>query len=136
MSVFARIIAGELPAHVVYEDDKVLAFLDIHPVHKGHTLIIPKEPFLRADDMPPALWHHCFSVAHVMMKQMKQALDVPFVRLYVEGTEVPHAHIHLIPSDYNDERIIWTHTSYEEWEAAQVAQTLAEKMPWNIWENH
>ncbi len=96
-SLFSRIIAGEIPCHKVAENDEFLAFLDIMPLAKGHTLIIPKletdNIFDIEDQSYQRLWLFAKQVAGILQ------LHVPCKRigLSVIGLEVPHAHIHLIP---------------------------------------
>jgi histidine triad (HIT) family protein len=125
MSIFTKIINREIPAHIIYEDEHCIAFLDINPVHKGHTLIVPKQEIQRVDDMDEKLRNHCFGIARKLMRHIKSTLKVPFVRMVVEGIEVPHAHIHLIPSWYDDNARTRNHESYETNEAQHYAQRLA-----------
>ena len=97
-SIFTRIINREIPASIVYEDDICIAILDINPVQKWHTLVIPKQELEHMDQYDDATVAHCMIVAKKLMKQMKTVLsDIHFVYLAVEGIEVPHWHIHLIP---------------------------------------
>lgn len=97
MTIFSRIVAGEIPSYKVAEDDKFYAFLDINPVQKGHTLVIPKQEvdyiFDEDDDMIAA--HMVF--AKRVAKAIKKAIPCTKVGVTVMGLEVPHAHIHLIP---------------------------------------
>ena len=96
-TIFSRIIAGEIPCYKVAEDDKFFAFLDINPLVKGHTLVIPKQEvdyiFDLADEDLAAM--------HVFAKKVALAIGKAFpckkVGMAVLGLEVPHAHIHLIP---------------------------------------
>lgn len=98
-SIFTKIINEEIPSHKVYEDEKTIAFLTIRPHTKGHTLVVPKVEVDHWDDVPEdyfnAMWH---SAQHVA-KLLKQKLGCSRVGVLVAGFEVPHAHIHLIPSD-------------------------------------
>ncbi len=96
-SIFSRIVAGELPAHRVAENKHCLAFLDINPLHEGHTLVIPKQEVDYLFDLPPdlygELWQFSRDIAHAIGK----AIPCERVGVAVVGLEVPHAHIHLIP---------------------------------------
>lgn len=98
MTLFEKIAAGEIPSHRVYEDEKHLAFLDIRPVAPGHTLVIPK----RAVDPVFAMSDRDFSDLMVAAKKVSDLLkaQIPCKRICmaVIGYEVPHAHIHLIPT--------------------------------------
>lgn len=96
-SIFTKIIKGEIPCHKIYEDDRTLAFLDIHPVQPGHTLVIAKvhKEFvwdLSSDDYQ-AVMLTCQKVA----KRLRAVLPAEFVGEQVIGIDVPHAHVHLIP---------------------------------------
>lgn len=97
MTIFSRIVAGEIPSYKVAEDDKFYAFLDINPVQKGHTLVIPKQEvdyiFDENDELIAA--HMVF--AKRVAKAIKKAIPCTKVGVTVMGLEVPHAHIHLIP---------------------------------------
>lgn len=97
-SVFAKIVAGEIPCYKVYEDDKVLAFLDIHPETKGHTLVIPKVEVDRIYDLADEDYGALMAAAKKIARHME---DVTGQRIIwkVVGTDVPHAHIHLEPLD-------------------------------------
>ena len=98
-SIFSRIIAGEIPCAKVYEDEAHFAFLDINPVAPGHTLVIPKREvnylFDLGADEHAALW----TAAHTVAGRLKERLGCERVCVAVLGYEVPHAHIHLIPTN-------------------------------------
>ena len=97
-SVFSKIIAGEIPSYGVYEDDKVYAFLDIKPEAKGHVLVVPKVEVDKVYDLDDiyydALWRAVRRIAVNMEKVLGQR-----VIFKVIGTDVPHAHVHLVPMD-------------------------------------
>lgn len=95
-SIFAKIVSGEVPSYKIYEDDTVLAFLDINPEAKGHTLVIPKEEIDKIYDLPDDLYTHLFAVAKKLAKNMEVKTGKRTL-MKVIGTDVPHAHIHLIP---------------------------------------
>lgn len=96
-SVFTKIIKGEIPCHKIYEDDKCIAFLDIHPQVEGHTLLITKDQVDRIWDLPDELYHHIWSVARKIEARITEVINPPRVGVAVEGFGVPHVHIHLIP---------------------------------------
>ena len=102
-SIFTKIIKGEIPCHKVYEDDKTLAFLDIHPLMPGHTLVISKNQTEFVWDLPngdyQAVMATCQKVAH----RLREVLHVPYVGERIVGTDVPHAHIHILPFTTTDE---------------------------------
>jgi histidine triad (HIT) family protein len=96
-SIFTKIVQGDIPAYKVAETDEYLAFLDIRPMVKGHTLVIPKQEIDYLFDLP----HELYLGLQVFTKEVAQALEavVPCERVAVAvvGLEVPHAHIHLMP---------------------------------------
>ncbi len=95
--IFCKIISNEIPSSKVYEDDKFLAFLDIHPVSNGHTLLIPKSHHEWMVDAPDELISEIYKVAKKLMIEMKDKNNCEYVKLSVVGKDVPHFHIHLIP---------------------------------------
>lgn len=96
-TVFGKIIRGELPATKIYEDDRFLAFLDINPVTKGHTLLIPKEQYAWMHEAPDDIVAAIFVKANHLIRAMRKSIPCDFVQIGVLGNEVPHFHIHLIP---------------------------------------
>ena len=96
-TVFEKIIDGEIPANKVYENDKFLAFLDINPVHLGHTLLIPKIKYTWMQEAPDELLGDIFVMAKKIMLAIKAGLGVDFVQIGVVGKDVPYFHVHLIP---------------------------------------
>lgn len=97
MSIFSKIIAGEIPAHKVAENDDFLAFLDINPLVMGHVLVIPKKEVDYIFDMDDALYSGLTLFAKRVAKAVKTAFPCKKVGVAVIGLEVPHTHIHLIP---------------------------------------
>lgn len=97
-TLFTRIVRGEIPAHKVWEDADHLAFLDIHPIQPGHTLVIPKRETGYLFDLAPgeqaALWRAVATVE----AGLKRATGCVRVCLMVVGWEVPHVHVHLVPT--------------------------------------
>jgi histidine triad (HIT) family protein len=96
-TIFSQIVDREIPAHILYEDEHTLAFLDIQPLTEGHTLVISKEPYDHIDDCPPELYAAIFSTVQKVSKLLRQRLDPIRVGLVVHGFEVPHAHVHVLP---------------------------------------
>jgi len=95
--LFCRIAEGALPAHKVYEDAYVLAFLDLYPVRPGHTLVIPKAHHVWFEDMPPELATRVTGCAQSLARAMKQIYRVERVALVFTGIHVPHVHAHVVP---------------------------------------
>ncbi len=101
-TIFGKIIRGEIPATRVYEDEQFLAFMDINPVNKGHTLLIPKEHYTWIHDVPSPLVGEIFIKAKEIIEAMRKGLGCDYVQVGVVGNEVPHFHIHLIPRKLTD----------------------------------
>ncbi|HPE77298.1 MAG TPA: HIT family protein [Draconibacterium sp.] len=96
-SIFSKIVSGEIPAYKVAEDENYLAFLDIFPVAKGHTLVIPKKEVDYIFDLEDELYLGLQAFAKKVAIGLKKAIPCQKVGVLVLGLEVPHAHIHLIP---------------------------------------
>ena len=106
-NIFARIIRNELPAIKVYEDDQVLAFMDIMPQAEGHTLVIPKTPALTLLDLPPEAAAYTIQIVQKIAQAMEKALEVKGIVLMqlsgaAAGQTVPHVHFHLIPTSVHE----------------------------------
>ena len=96
-TLFTKIINGEIPSHKIYEDDKTFAFLDIHPVTEGHVLVVSKTPAEFIWDLPTEDYEALMKSVHKIGAHLKEVLQAPHVGILVEGTGVPHTHVHLIP---------------------------------------
>jgi histidine triad (HIT) family protein len=98
-SIFTRIVNGEIPCYKVAEDADYLAFLDINPLKKGHTLVIPKQEVDYIFDLKPEVLAGLTVFAQKVAKAIDKSVNCTRVAVVVLGLEVPHAHIHLIPMD-------------------------------------
>ncbi len=96
-SIFTRIINGQIPCYKIAEDDNFFAFLDISPLAKGHTLVVPKNEVDYIFDMEDELHEQFWSFAKQVAAAVKKAVPCKRIGIAVIGLEVPHAHIHLIP---------------------------------------
>ncbi|MEO6109502.1 MAG: HIT domain-containing protein [Candidatus Saccharimonadales bacterium] len=96
-TIFTKIIKGEIPSHKIYEDDHVLAFLDIHPVNEGHTLVIPKKQVEFVWDLEDVEYQALMAATKKIALHLRETLGVPRVGERVVGVDVPHAHVQLIP---------------------------------------
>lgn len=124
-SIFSRIVAREIPAHIVAEDEHYLAFLDINPLVKGHTLVIPKVEVDYIFDLDDST----LSGLHVFAKRVAKGIEavMPCERIGVTviGLEVPHAHVHLIPiNGVNDMDFSQTKLSLSQDELASIAAKI------------
>lgn len=99
-SIFTKIIKGEIPCYKIYEDDKTIAFLDIHPESKGHTLVIPKNEVDKIYELPDEDYNALMSTVKKLSKHLEEKLNARILWKVV-GTDVPHAHVHLMPLDPN-----------------------------------
>lgn len=97
-SVFTKIIQGEIPCYKIYENDKTIAFLDIHPESKGHILVIPKNEVDKIYDLPEEDYKALMDTVKKLSKHMEAKLGARTLWKVV-GTDVPHAHVHLMPLD-------------------------------------
>ncbi|WP_432672110.1 HIT family protein [Flavobacterium sp. SM2513] len=102
-SIFSKIINGEIPAYKIAEDDKFLAFLDVNPNAKGHTLCIPKQEINKIFDMEEDLYLELMQFSRKIAIALEKAVDCKRVGMAVVGLEVPHVHVHLIPLNEMDE---------------------------------
>lgn len=98
-SVFSRIVAREIPAHILREDSEFLAFLDVRPIRAGHTLVITKTEISDLFDLPDSLLSGLLPFAKPVARAIQEVTQAKRVGAVVLGLEVPHAHMHLIPID-------------------------------------
>ena len=98
-SVFSKIVSNEIPSYKVYENENFLAFLDINPLKKGHTLVIPKIEVDYIFDLESKEYQELWNFAKLVANGMKRVIKCERISIVVMGLEVPHAHIHLIPLD-------------------------------------
>ncbi|WP_299760817.1 HIT family protein [uncultured Pontibacter sp.] len=96
-SIFTKIVNGEIPAYKIAEDDRYLAFLDVFPTAKGHTLVIPKQQIDYIFDLDDELYLGLMAFAKKVAAAVEKAVPCKRIGVAVVGIEVPHAHVHLIP---------------------------------------
>lgn len=129
MTIFSRIIAGEIPSYKVAEDDLFYAFLDINPVAKAHTLVVPKQEVDYIFDQSDAMVGAHMQFAKRVAQAIKKAYPCNKVGVCVMGLEAPHAHIHLIPlneegdMDFRKEKLKFTDEEMKEI-CANIAQNF------------
>ena len=128
-SIFSRIVAGEIPCYKVAEDDRFFAFLDISPVSKGHTLVIPKQEVDYIFDLDDETYNGLMAFARRVARAMGEAIECKRVGVAVMGLEVPHAHVHLIPiTAESDMNFFREKLSFPAEEMAAIAASIAEKV--------
>src|SRR5690606_27418200 len=96
-SIFTKIIKGEIPSHKVYEDEKTLAFMDIHPITEGHVLVIPKVQVEFVWDLDDEYYHAVMETSKKVAIRLREVSGKPYVYERIVGTDVPHAHVQLMP---------------------------------------
>jgi len=114
-SVFTKIINGEVPCYKIYEDDKTYAFLDINPEVKGHTLVVPKVEVDKIYELDDEYWNAVWATVKKVAKHMEEVTGRRVV-MKVVGTDVAHAHVHLMPIDETWEHGRRLHLREEEFE--------------------
>jgi histidine triad (HIT) family protein len=123
-SIFTRIINGEIPCYKVAEDEYCFAFLDIHPLTKGHTLVVPKKEVDYLFDLDTASYQQLAAFTQRVAKAIDLAIPCLRVGVAVIGLEVPHAHIHLIPLQSNTINFSDPKLKLEKEELAQIAEAI------------
>ena len=103
MSIFSKIISGEIPSYKIKEDENFLAFLDVFPLVKGHVLVVPKMEVDKLFDLNDALLAAMLVFAKPIAKAIEKTFDCKRCGISVIGLEVPHAHLHLVPINTADD---------------------------------
>ena len=128
-SIFTKIIRGDIPCYKVGEDNYSFAFLDISPVSKGHTLVVPKMEIDRLYDLPEDHYTALYAYARKVALAMRETFDCNRIGNAVIGLEVPHAHIHLIPIDHmSDMDFAKPKLSLAPDEMTTIAEAIASKL--------
>jgi diadenosine tetraphosphate (Ap4A) HIT family hydrolase len=96
--VFSQIIAGQVPARMIWQDDQLIAFLSIAPIRPGHTLVVPRREIDQWTDTDGELLGRCVTVAQIIGRAVKDAFAAPRAGLLIAGFEVPHLHVHVFPA--------------------------------------
>ncbi|MBI2030977.1 HIT family protein [Candidatus Kaiserbacteria bacterium] len=128
--LFCKIVRGEIPIFKVYEDDATLAFLDIHPVAPGHTLVVPKTHATNIFDISSESWAAVAEITRKVAIAIERALEADGVNLMMNNREhagqiIEHPHVHLIPRFKGDGLKLWPHGVYIESEAETVRAKIA-----------
>src|SRR5215203_927756 len=132
--LFCRIVSGELPATVVYEDDNSVAFLDHRPLFHGHTLLVPREHVETLGELSPKIVGPYFEAAQLLSRVVESAMDAEgtFVAMNNRVSQsVPHLHVHVVPRRRKDglKGFFWPRTKYKDQaEMEIVKETIVEKI--------
>jgi histidine triad (HIT) family protein len=129
-SIFTRIINGEIPAHKIFEDDKVISFLDINPIAPGHALVIPKEQVESLWDLDNKLYQYVMEVVKKVARRQQDILSPARVGFFLDGIGIPHAHVHVIPLNDGLETTIVAHNNKKDQQEPDhtALATLAEQL--------
>jgi histidine triad (HIT) family protein len=132
-TIFTQIIEGEIPSYTLYEDETTYAFLDANPLTPGHTLVVPKDPYERLEDMPEDLAGDVFSTAATLSPAIEEAVDASATTLAINngedaGQEVPHIHLHIVPqfeeSDAKSVHLLFDGADLDDDEMASIAESI------------
>ncbi|MFQ6600918.1 MULTISPECIES: HIT family protein [unclassified Flavobacterium] len=123
-SIFTKIVNGEIPAYKIAEDDNYLAFLDVNPNAKGHTLCIPKQEIDKIFDMDDELYLGLMKFSKKIAIALEKTVPCKRVGMAVVGLEVPHAHVHLIPLNHMDEMRFHDKVSLSKEEFEALAKSI------------
>ncbi len=131
--IFCKIVAGEVPADKVYEDENVVAFLDIAPVNKGHTLLIPKAHSVDLLDMPPESLQALMAVLPHVARGVLAGSGAPAFNVGLNnggaaGQVVMHTHFHIMPRFADDGYKLWGHKDYQPGEAKELAEQIRQAL--------
>jgi len=127
-SIFSKIISGEIPSYKVAETDDFLAFLDINPNAKGHTLCIPKQEVDKIFDMDDASYMGLMKFSKEVATAIEKVIPCKRVGMTVIGLEVPHAHVHLIPLNTMEDARFLQKTNVSKQEFQDLASAIAQAM--------
>ncbi|RRQ50335.1 HIT family protein [Maribacter algicola] len=127
-TLFTKIINREIPCYKIAEDENYLAFLDINPNAKGHTLCIPKVEVDKILDLDEATYMGLMAFSRKVGKALEQAVECKRVGITVIGLEVPHVHVHLIPLNSMQDATFQIKVKLSEEEFKQVAEAIASKL--------
>ncbi|MBQ5539955.1 MAG: HIT family protein [Bacteroidales bacterium] len=129
-TIFSRIIKGEIPCYKIAENDEFFAFLDVNPIQKGHTLVVPKEEISYIFDINDDKLGRYMAFAKKVAAAIKAAIPCVKVGIAVVGLEVPHAHIHLVPLNEVNDMSFEHKMTLEKTEMQEIADKIVSK-----WEN-
>ena len=124
-SIFTKIIAGDLPGHFIYRDDRAVVFLSINPIKPGHALVVPTAEVSHWVDLDSDTNAHLMKVAHKVAKAQMKHFQPERIGMIIAGFEVPHTHLHLVPIN-NESELSFAHAArtVDHGELAKIAEAL------------
>ncbi len=127
--IFCKIVEGTLPSAKIHEDAHVIAFLDINPVHPGHTLVVPKRHSVNLFDMPESDITHVFQAAKKVAQAVREATNAGGINVNMNndkaaGQVVFHSHIHVVPRFENDGLKLWPGRKYGEGQQGEIQKRI------------
>ncbi len=125
-SIFTQIIQGKIPAYIVAEDDKHIAFLDIFPTAKGHVLVVPKKETDKIFDLSEEEYLDLMKFARKVAKAQEKVFDVNRIGMAVIGLEVPHVHVHLIPINKMSDMDFSNKKTFSEQEYKEIQNKISQ----------
>ncbi|MCK5416562.1 HIT domain-containing protein [Candidatus Parcubacteria bacterium] len=133
MCLFCKIVKNEIPSSKVYEDNKVLAFMDIAPINPGHVLVVPKDHYANMEEIPEDLLASVMFVVKKIGKAMKSGLGIEAYNIQenndpIAGQIIPHIHFHIIPRYKNDKLKLWPGKKYNDGEIDKVVEKIKNEL--------
>lgn len=131
--LFCKIIAGAIPSEKIFENESAFAFLDIHPVNRGHALVVPKRHHANIYDIPRSEFETLMGTVHLLAPRIKQAANAEGINIGMNndapaGQIIFHAHVHIIPRFPNDGHRHWHGEDYKDGEMAALAARIRNAM--------
>jgi len=127
-SIFSKIVSGEIPSHKIAENEEFLAFLDVFPIAKGHTLVIPKKEVDYIFDLDDDTYSRLFLFAKSLVPALQKTVPCLRIGISVIGLEVPHVHIHLIPLNSMSDADFSKKIKISQDELAELALDIRQKI--------
>ena len=125
MSIFTKIVSGEIPSYKIAEDEHYFAFLDINPNAKGHTLVIPKKEVNKLFDLDKAAYTGLMDFSYRVAKALEKTVPCKRIGMSVIGLEVPHVHVHLIPINIMEDMRFMKKEKLNEQEFTELASATS-----------